>query len=390
MAWDLNRLRWDRLRHVQKVMAKEEMGALILFSPVNVRYATGVSVMPLWTAVNLARYAVIFPEGEPVLYEYGKALFRAKEVWKDSVYARPWQFRFGQSQAHDLAKKFADEVQGWMKERGAKGMKVAIDHCDFIGYEALRNKGFELHDADEVLEHAKLIKTADEIELIENSCAVAESALFELEKAIVPGVSENELLGIFWGKMQSLGGEHCSTRLLVSGPKTNPWFQEASDRIVRPGDLVAIDTDMIGPEGYLCDISRTFLCGDKANADQKEAFRVAYDYIEEVMSLCQVGESYDSIMSRVPKVPAGYGEQGYSCMIHGCGLDDEPPFLPFPGDQAVILPKGELQENMVLSVEFYAGKKGKKDGVKLEEQLLITKDGPRLLSRYPFDSRLKG
>jgi Xaa-Pro aminopeptidase len=387
-AWDLTKLRNDRLAKLQKVMKARDVGALLLFSPVNVRYATGIAVMPLWTAVNLARYAVVFPDGEPVLYEYGKALFRAKEVWQDSQYARPWQFRFGQSRSQDLAKQFVTEVKQWMERRGVKGSRVAIDQCDFIGFRALCETSLEVCDADEIIEEAHTIKTADELALLRQSCSVAESALHALELAIVPGVTEHELLGTFWGKMLSLGGEHCSTRLLVSGPKTNPWFQEAGDRRVRPGDLVAIDTDMIGPEGYLCDISRTFLCGDQANADQLEAYRVAYDYIHQVMEMCVPGKSYTEIMERVPKIPEGYREQGYSCMIHGCGLDDEPPFLPFPGDDKVILPHGVLEENMVLSIEFYAGKIGKRDGVKLEEQVVLTKSGPQLLSGYPFEEKL--
>jgi len=252
-------------------------------------------------------------------------------------------------------------------------------------------------DADEPIQHAHHVKTHDEVALIRRSCAVAEAALFDMQQAIRPGISENELLGVFWGQMQALGGEHCSTRLIVSGERTNPWFYEASDRIVRPSHLVAIDTDMIGPHGYLCDISRTFLCGEKANDVQREAYRVAHDYIQQVMSLCHAGVAYRTLMERAPKCPEAYQEQAYSCMIHGDGMDDETPFLPYPHDLAKMnLPPSHLTDNMVLtegmvlSVEFYAGKKGKRDGVKLEEQILITSSGPLLLSNYPHDDRLLG
>jgi len=382
------RLRADRLRKLQTEMRKHQIGAMVLCNPINIRYATGVSVMPIWTSVNLARYAVVPPEGAPRLFEYGKALFRARAVWPESTAAKTWQYRFSQYRAVEAGDAWASDIVELMREWGTTGTKVAIDILDHYGYSSLLKKGLTVCDADEPLEDAKLIKTADEIELLQRSCAVADQALFAMEQAIRPGISENELMGVFWGKMLALGGEHCSTRLIVSGDKMNPWFYEAGPRQVETGDLVGIDTDMIGPEGYLCDISRTFLCGDKANDDQKEAYRVAYDFIQSTIDLCRVGMTYEEVMRKAPRSRPEFVEQSYSCMIHGSGLDDEPPFFPFPEDTKGLVPRGVFQENMVLSVEYYAGKKGKRDGVKLEEQILITIDGPKLLAHYPFEARL--
>ena len=389
MKWDADRLRKERLAKLQAQMQKLDIGALVLNNPINIRYATSVSVMPLWTSVNLARYAIIPPSGDPKLFEYGKALFRAKAVWPKSEAAKTWQFRFSQHTAVEAATHWATDVKTLMQEWGTTGSKVGIDIVDHYGYQALQGLGLTICDADEPLEEAKKIKTADEIVLLEQSCQVADAALLTLEQAIRPGISENELMGVFWGKMLALGGEHCSTRLLVSGDKTNPWFHESGERRVETGDLVGIDTDMIGPEGYLCDISRTFLCGDKANADQIEAFQIAHDFIQRTIDLCRLGTTYDEILEKVPRSRPEYVEQAYSCMIHGSGLDDEPPFFPYP-EQNGLRPRGHLEENMVLSVEYYAGKKGKRDGVKLEEQILVTKGGPRLLAHYPFEEKLSG
>jgi len=388
---DFARLRLARLAKVQKEMAARQIGALVLTNPVNIRYATDVSVMPIWTALNVARFAVVPVSGDPILFEYGKALFRATALWPKSRPIRSWQLRFSQSQVAEASKQFASEVNGLMQEWGVGGSRIATDVLDCNGFTALQSLGLEITDADGPLGAAHKTKTPDEIRLLAQSCSVAETALHAMEKSIEPGISENELLGTFWGKMQSLGGEHCSTRLIVSGEKTNPWFYEAGERRVRPGDLVGIDTDMVGPHGYLCDISRTFLCGDRPNADQLEAYRVAYDFIQGTIELCRPGIEYREIVDKCPRYPAEYNEQGYSCMIHGDGMDDEPPFLPFPHDlPKAVVPAGKLEANMVLSVEFYAGKKGKRDGVKLEEQILVTEHGPVCLSRYPYDERLLG
>lgn len=389
MVVNKNRLRRDRLAKLQTAMRAQNLGALLLTNPVHIRYATGVSCMSLWTSVNLARYALVPVEGDPIIYEYGKALFLAKPIWEHSRAAIAWQSRFSGERVQEVAKQWAQDILAQLREWGVAKETLAVDPLDHYGHAALAAAGLQLTCADEPMEAARLVKSADEILLLKQSCGVAEAALSELERAIRPGITENELLSVFWGRMLALGGEHCSTRLLVAGEKTNPWFHEAGDNPVRPGDLIGIDTDMIGPDGYLCDISRTFLCGDRANADQKEAYRVAYDFIQGLIEKCRVGASYRQLVEEAPKYPAEYATLGYSCMIHGSGTDDETPFLPFPHD----LPKarvseGHLQENMVLSVEFYAGKVGKRDGVKLEEQILITSAGPELLSRYPFEAKL--
>jgi Xaa-Pro aminopeptidase len=385
---DFNRLRRERLAKLQQEMAAHGVGTLLLTNPVDIRYATGVSIMPLWTAVNLAHYALIPLEGDPVIFEYALAQFRVDPVWPGSRPAYFWQARFADQFAAERSGHWAaqikDVLNGWRLDRRPLG----VDILDFNGFTALAQQGLQLADADEPLQAARIIKTLDEIELLKQSAAVCEAALYELETAIRPGVSEHELLGVFWHKMLALGGEHCSTRLLVSGHKTNPWFHEAGSKLVRPGDLVGIDTDMIGPEGYLCDVSRTFLCGDRPTPVQREAYQVAYDFIQGTIELCTPGRRYADLAAKVPRCPDAYRAQRYRVILHGSGCDDEPPFIPYADSTTNVMPEGELRENMVVSVEFYAGKVGEQDGVKLEEEVWITANGPVILSLYPYEAKL--
>ena len=395
-AVDMAALRHKRLANVQREMVKRDIAGLLLLSPVNIRYATGLAVMTAWTSVNLARYVFIPASGEPTIFEYGKALFRAQSLWQDSRIARTWQYRFSQKEVLPRAKDWSSEIAALLaKATGTgKGHSLGVDIMDFYGFEALKDQGITVCDADEAMQAARIIKEPAEVELIEQSLVVSEASRYDLERAIQPGVSENGLLGVFYHKMLALGGEHCSTRLLCSGEKTNPWFYEAGTRRVRPGDLVAIDTDMVGPEGYLCDISRTFICGDRANSYQREAYAVAQEFIEGTFALCRPGANLRDICTKSPDYPDEYKKLCYSCMIHGIGMDDEPPFLPYPhavkkvGES--VIPEEELLPNTVLSIEFYAGKEGYPDGVKLEDQLLVTEQGPVWLSRYPNSSILSG
>jgi Xaa-Pro aminopeptidase len=145
---------------------------------------------------------------------------------------------------------------------------------------------------------------------------------------------------------------------------------------------------MIGPEGYACDISRTFLCGDKASPAQREAYKVAHDFVQGCIELIKPGVSFAEFVARCPILPEAYRAQQYGVIVHGIGTDDEPPNIPFPGDPHTDMPEGEFRENMVLAVECYAGKVGLQDGVKLEDEVCVTADGTVVLSLYPYDAKL--
>ena len=387
---DSARLRLGRLAKVQREMAARQIGALVLTDIVNIRYCTGVAVMPLWTAVNLAHYVIVPVSGDPVIFEYGGAEFRQRAFWPDVRPSMFWQARVTDSDSPGKAAAWAKQVRDVVAERGLAGERIGIDVLDFNGYAALQALGLALTDADRAMSAARIVKLPDEVELMRRSCAVAEAALRDMEQAIRPGITENELLATFWHRVLALGGEHCFTRLIVSGHKTNPWFHEADDKQVEIGELVAIDTDMIGPEGYVADFSRTFLCGEAPSAAQKEAYRVAHDFVLGCASLIRPGLAFSDFVARCPALPEAYREQAYGVIIHGIGVDDESPNIPMPGDPYTEMPEGEFQENMVLAVECYAGKVGARDGVKLEDEVWVSAGGPVVLSRYPFDAKLLG
>lgn len=387
---NFERLRAERLAKVQRQMAARSLGALVLTDIMNIRYCTGVSVMPLWNAVNLAHYVLVPAHGEPIIYEYPQAAHAVKAFWKDVRPALYWQARFADDLAPAKSEEWAAEIKDVLSGWGVVESAVGIDMLDFYGFTALQKQNLRLVDADQCIEAARMIKTPDELDLLKLSASVAESALSELEQAIRPGITENELLAIFWGRMLALGGEHCFTRLVSSGYKTNPWFQEASHKMVRPGDLVGIDTDMIGPGGYVCDTSRTFLCGEVATPAQKEAYRIAHDYVQNAIEKVKPGLSFHEFYQQLPLLPEAYRAQQYSVVVHGIGTDDEPPNIPFPSESptAFSLTEGVFEENMVVSVECYAGKVGAQDGVKLEDEIIITANGPVVITLYPFEPKL--
>ena len=345
------------------------LGAVILTDSVNIRYSTGLDIMTIWCSTNLAHYVVLPAEGPPVIFEFAQAQHRSRQFWADVRPARSWQHRFAAEDSGAEAAGRAREIASLLAERGLAHEPIGVDMLDVIGFRALSDVGLALVDADEPLQAARRVKTKDEVELMRFAAGVAEAALFELEASIRPGVSERELLATFWHSVLRLGGEYCFTRLVASGERTNPWFQEASNRLVRPGDLVAIDTDMIGPEGYACDMSRTFVCGATASPLQREAYTIARDFVQALGDLLVAGTSYREVVERLPALPDRYRTQEYPVYVHGIGMDDESPFIG-PED-GLGYHDGQLRPGMVVCVECYAGLVGGADGVKLEDEILV-------------------
>ena len=179
------------------------------------------------------------------------------------------------------------------------------------------------------------------------------------------------------------------TRLLSSGPRTNPWYQECAERLVEAGDMIALDTDMIGPYGYDADISRSFVCDPGlATQRQKTIYRLAWEHIQHNMSLLRPGKSFRELSEQAFRLPPEYRPQSISMNWHGVSLYGGWPTILGQGCFDDSSEDGEVVAGMTLCVESYVGEVGGPDGVKLEEQVLVTETGYRLLSDYPFEDYL--
>jgi Xaa-Pro aminopeptidase len=214
-------------------------------------------------------------------------------------------------------------------------------------------------------------------------------ALSKIQSAIEPGRSENFLWSILNATNAEMGGEYIETRLLSSGSRTNPWYQESSSRLIRPGELVAIDTDMVGPYGYDADLSRTFFCEPgRPTGEQKTLYQMAYDQVHHNVDLLSAGLSFREFAEKAWQVPQRFKDQAATSTIHGVGMRNEYPMIGPPEDFQRWGYDGRFEENMTVCIESYIGEKGGSEGVKLEQMVLITNDGAQLMSNFPFDDRL--
>lgn len=390
---DMARMRGYRMARVQAELKRLDYAGAVLFDPINIRYATGSRNMAVWTLHNPARYAVVPAEGKAVIFDFhGCAHLSAGiETIGEVRPARAWFFFTSGNRVAEKAKIWASEIIDLIKERCGGNRRIAFDHLDPLGVRELEAAGIEIHDAQEPCELARAVKSADELACMSHAIAVCEAGMARMQEALRPGISENELFALLSDTNIRMGGEWMECRLLSSGGRTNPWFQEASDRIVRPGDLVSFDTDLIGPFGYCADISRTFRCGPgKASPEQRRIYGLAMEQIHYNVDLVKAGISLAEFSEKAWRIPNAYAANRYSCVAHGVGMCDEWPKVAHSQDLARAGYEGVLQENMTICIESYIGEEGGAEGVKLEQQVLVTAAGPQVLTTYPFEDNLFG
>lgn len=389
---DVNALRNDRLARLRAHMQEHDYAAFVLFDPNNQRYATGSRNMFGYFLRNSTRYLFVPAEGPVVLFEYPQSahVSMALDTISEARHSKLVWSSVGGRDA-DTARPFAEEIASLVREHGRGLKKVGLDRCAHLLALALERAGCQVTDCAQETLYVRRIKSPHEVACLRASMAAAEFAVSAVREAVRPGVSEQELFAIMYGEIIRHGGEFIETRLISSGPRTNPWFNEAGGRRVRPGELVALDTDVIGCFGYYSDFSRTFHCGPaRPSGYQRSLYQLAHEQIQHNIGIIKPGLTYREVADRAWKIPEKFFERRYTSVMHGVGMHGETPFVAHAQDYRQFGGEGLLEEGMVVSVESYIGEVGGPEGVKLEEEVLITSTGAERISQFPFEEALLG
>jgi Xaa-Pro dipeptidase len=388
---DLAAVRSYRLGRVREQMAAHELDACVLVDPVNVRYATGARNMQVFHSRNPARYLFVPQSGPVILHEFAGCAHLAEglETIDEIRPAITASYAAAGPTIATVERTWAEQVAALVREHCGPRAAVGVERVNAGAALALGDQGFRISDAQAPLERARAVKSAEELKCVRASVGATEVAVARLRAAIRPGLSENELWSILHQGVIALGGDYIETRLLASGPRTNPWFQETGDRRLGESELVALDTDVVGCHGYYCDFSRTFHTGPAApTPHQRELYRVAHEQVHHNMQLLRAGTSFRDYSERAWNIPERFVANRYYLSAHGCGMTGEYPYLYHAMDFDESGYDGVVEPGMTLCVESYIGEEGGHEGVKLEQQLLITEDGQELLSTFPFEPAL--
>lgn len=389
----LETMRRFRLQRLTAELHRHDCAGILLFDPLNIRYATDTSNMQVWITHNPGRACFVSADGYIVLWEFhnGEHLSDHLPLVREIRHGASFFYFESGDRVVEKADAFAADVDDVLATHGGGNRRLAVDRIENAGLDALRRRGIEVHEGQQVTEHARVIKGPDEIAAMRCAVHSCERAISAMRAAARPGVTENDVWAVLHAENIRRGGEWIETRLLSSGPRTNPWFQECGPRVIGNNELLAFDTDMIGVYGLCTDISRTWFIGDgEPEAGMVELHRIALEHIETNKRLLAPGVGFLELTGKAHRLPEPYRAQRYGVVFHGVGLCDEYPAIRYPEDVAEHGYDGVLEPGMVLTAEAYVGAVGGPYGVKLEDQVLITDDGCETLSRSPFDERLLG
>lgn len=383
---DLAAMREYRINRVRSQMAKMGYDGVLLMDPMNIRYATDSTNMQIWVMHNAARYCWVGMDGSCIVWEFNECEFLSihnpavTEIRpaKGSTY-----FLAGPRWA-EAANRFADEIIDVVAAHAGTGARIAVDQCHAVGYQRFAAAGMHVGNGQELMELARVIKGPDEILAMKCAVHACQASMAEMQAGLQPGMSERDVWAMLHAGNIRRAGEWIETQILASGPRTNPWMQEASSRIIEDGDLLAYDTDLVGAYGMMVDVSRTWVVGDvQPNSTQCSTHAIAQEQIEHNTQLLRPGTSFKQLTFDSLKPPHNKFRR-YCCQFHGVGQCDEFPEIYWPEQWEEWGYDGELEANMVLTVESYVGPRAGGEGVKLENQILVTDTGPELLTAYPL------
>ncbi|MBQ4823433.1 aminopeptidase P family protein [Leisingera sp. HS039] len=391
----MRKFRWERLT---RFINDRGYAGLLVFDPLNIRYATDSTNMQLWNTHNPFRALLICADGYMVLWDYKQSPFlsefnplvREQRAGADLFY-------FDRGDKVDVAADvFSNEVRKLLEEHSGSNKRLAVDKVMLHGLRALEAQGLEILPGEELTEKCRAVKGPDEILAMRCAHHACETAVAEMEKFArenVPGgnISEDDVWAVLHAENIRRGGEWIETRLLASGPRTNPWFQECGPRIIQNNEMISFDTDLVGSYGICIDISRSWWIGDqKPRADMVYAMQHGVEHIRQNMEMLKPGVNIQDLSRGCHLLDPQFQKQKYGCMMHGVGLCDEWPLVAYPDQMVEGAFDYDLEPGMVLCVEALISPEGGDFSIKLEDQVLITEDGYENLTKYPFDKELMG
>jgi Xaa-Pro aminopeptidase len=386
--WNVDRLRSYRFGRARSALAASELGAVLLFDFNNIRYVTSTHIGE-WARDKMTRYALLTRGGDPHIWDFGSAAkhHRLNCPWlrPENVHAGMVGLRGAVAPDAGLFRAAAREIRDILKADGVADMPLGVDLVEPPMLAALAEEGITVRDGQQVMLDAREVKSIDEILLLNTACAMVDGAYQLISEQLKPGVRESELVANVTKFLFDLGSEHVDNINAVSGERCSPHPHVFSDRIVRPGDQAFFDI-IHTFIGYKTCYYRTFVVG-KANDAQRDAYKQAREWIDRSIEVMRPGVTTDRVAAVWPKAQDFGFDNEMECFGlqfgHSVGLFlHERPIISRLNslDHPV-----ELKEGMVIALEPYCPAKDGVSGARIEEEVVVTADGPVVITKFPSD-----
>jgi Xaa-Pro aminopeptidase len=386
--WNVERLRQYRFGRARAALAASELGAILSFDFNNIRYLTSTHIGE-WARDKMTRYALQTRGGEPHIWDFGSAAkhHRLNCPWlqEANIHAGMIGLRGAVAPEAGLFRDAAREIARILRDEGVADMPLGVDIVEPPMVAALEAEGITVRDGQQVMLDAREVKSIDEIMLLNTACAMVDGAYQRIAEQLKPGVRENELVADVTKFLFDLGSEHVDNINAVSGERCSPHPHVFSDRIIRPGDQAFFDiihTFM----GYKTCYYRTFNVGSASDA-QRDAYKQAREWIDASIELMRPGVTTDQVASVWPRAQ----DFGFSSEMECFGLQFGHSVGLFLHERPIISRLNslehpvELKEGMVIALETYCPAKDGYSAARIEEEVVVTADGPRVITRFPSD-----
>jgi len=383
---DFQKLNRERQERAQAAIKAAGLGAALCFTFDNIRYVTGTHIGE-WGRDKADRYVLTPAQGagEPYLWDPAPPAKRKSSPWLNGRVAAPISTLQGALEPeYGVQFEFAKQIKASLVEMGLENEPIGIDLMELGMLRALEAEGINVVDGQQAMLDAREIKTAEEIELLKQASAMVDATYVDIAQAIRPGTKESDLVAIANKKLFELGSERVECINSVAGPRGAPHSHTFSDRIIQPGDMVFLDI-MHSFNGYRTCYYRTFICG-LPNKAQIEAYEQCSQWVSAAIDAIKPGVTVDEVAAVWPKAEEfGYKDEDEAFLLqfgHGIGLSLwERPIISrrYTGQNTV------LKEGMVFAVECWKGAADGSGAARIEEEVVVTKDGCDIITNYPSD-----
>lgn len=379
------RLVQERFDKAQAAVKKQRLGAVLCFNFDNIRYITGTHIGE-WCRDKMNRYALCPREGKAYLFDPAVPAKRITCPWMEDRMEPPIANMLGAlPPAMNVQDQFAKQIKRVLADYGVDKEPLGIDMLELSMLRALEKEGIEVVDGQQAMLDAREVKTDDEIELLKQAAAMVDAVYEDIARAIRPGTRENELVALANQKLFLLGAERVECVNSVSGARGKPHSHTFADRIIQPGDMIFLDI-MHAFNGYRTCYYRTFMCG-KPNEYQIAAYETASKWLSAAIDVIKPGVTTADVADVWPRAEEfGYRNEDEAYLLqygHGVGLSLwERPILSrrFCFDHPA-----DIKEGMVFAVECWCGAEDGSGAARIEEEVVVTKEGCEIITNYPSD-----
>jgi len=385
---DFRRLHAYRLGRVRQALGRSGLGGLLLFDQHNIRYVSS-TVIGEWARDKLTRWSLLTGNGEPWVWDFGSAArhHRLYAPWipERQSLAGMVGMRGAVSPRAGLFKQAAQEIKDILKAEGVAGMPLGIDVVEPPFLFALQAAGVEVSDGQQVMLEARMLKSHDELTLLNMAAAMVDGVYQDVFEALRPGVRENEIVALATQRLYEMGADCVEAINSISGERCSPHPHNFTDRLIRPGDQAFFDIIM-SFVGYRTCYYRTFGVG-RATRAQVTASKKAREWMDGAIALIKPGVTTDKIARAFPKAPdIGFDSEMAAfglnfCHGIGLGLHERPIVSRLNSFDDPM----ELEAGMMFAVETYCPATDGVSAARIEEEIIVTPSGAQIITLFPAE-----